>query len=74
VAAWTARDLAHGTADVGVPFAQSVRLRDALLAAGKEVTLHAVEGADHMWQGASDEPLHRLFDATLEFLRVSSVA
>ena len=26
--------LAHGTADLGVPFAQSVRLRDALLAAG----------------------------------------
>ena len=63
--------LAHGTADLGVPFAQSVRLRDALLAAGAEVSLHAVEGADHMWQGASDEQLHRLLDATLAFLRVS---
>jgi acetyl esterase/lipase len=66
--------LVHGTADLGVPFAQSVRLRDALLAAGAEVTLHAVEGADHMWQGASDEQLHRLFDATVEFLRVSGGA
>jgi acetyl esterase/lipase len=64
--------LAHGTADLGVPFAQSVRLRDALLAAGAEVTLHAVEGADHMWQGATDEQLHQLFDATLAFLRLSS--
>jgi len=62
--------LAHGTADLGVPFAQSVRLRDALLAAGAEVTLHAVEGADHLWQGATDEQLHRLFDATLAFLRL----
>jgi acetyl esterase/lipase len=64
--------LAHGTADLGVPFAQSVRLRDALLVAGKEVTLHAVEGADHMWRGASDEQLHRLLDVTAEFLRVTS--
>jgi len=62
--------LAHGTADLGVPFAQSVRLRDALLAAGAEVTLLAVEGADHLWQGATDEQLHRLFDATLAFLRL----
>jgi acetyl esterase/lipase len=66
--------LAHGTADLGVPFAQSVRLRDALLAAGAEVSLHAVEGADHMWQGASDEQLRRLLDATLEFLRRRSGA
>jgi dipeptidyl aminopeptidase/acylaminoacyl peptidase len=66
--------LAHGTADLGVPFAQSVRLRDALLAAGKEASLHVVEGADHMWQGASDEKLHQLFGATLEFLRLSSGA
>jgi acetyl esterase/lipase len=64
--------LAHGTADVGVPFAQSVRLRDALLAAGAEVSLHAVEGADHMWQGASDEQLRRVLDATVEFLRLCS--
>jgi hypothetical protein len=49
-------------------------MRDALLAAGAEVTLHAVEGADHMWQGASDAQLHRLVDATLEFLRVGSGA
>ena len=64
--------LAHGTADLGVPFAQSVRLRDGLLAAGAEVTLHAVEGADHMWQGASDEQLRQLLGATLAFLRLDS--
>jgi acetyl esterase/lipase len=60
--------LAHGTADVMVPYAQSLRLRDALRAAGKEVSLHTVDGADHMWKGATDEQLHRLLDATLAFL------
>jgi acetyl esterase/lipase len=42
--------LAHGHADLVSPYQQSVRLRDALLAAGKEVTLYTVEGAGHMWQ------------------------
>jgi acetyl esterase/lipase len=61
--------LAHGTADLLVPYQQSVRLRDALLAEGKQATLHPVEGADHMWRGASQEQLHALLDATLGFLR-----
>jgi acetyl esterase/lipase len=60
--------LAHGTADVMVPYAQSLRLRDVLRAAGKGVSLHTVEGADHMWKGATDEQFHRLLDATLAFL------
>jgi acetyl esterase/lipase len=64
--------LAHGTADLGVPFTQSLRLRDALVAAGKEVTLYPVAGANHLWLGASVEQLHQLFDATVKFLRVSS--
>jgi acetyl esterase/lipase len=61
--------LAHGTADLASPYQQSVRLRDALLAEGKQATLHTVEGAGHMWQGASDEQLHALLDATLTFLQ-----
>ena len=61
--------LAHGTADLLSPYQQSVRLRDALLAEGKQVTLHTVEGAGHMWQGASHEQLDALLDATLTFLR-----
>jgi len=65
--------IAHGTADLGVPFAQSARLRDALLAAGTDVTLHSVDGANHMWTGASDEQLHQLFDATVAFLRRGTV-
>jgi acetyl esterase/lipase len=60
--------LAHGTADLGVPFAQSVRMRQALLGAGAEAALHPVHGVGHMWQGATDEQLHGLLDATVEFL------
>lgn len=64
--------LAHGDADLLSPYEQSLRLRDRLLAAGKEVTLYTVEGAGHMWQGASDEQLHALLDATFAFLRQHS--
>jgi acetyl esterase/lipase len=37
-----------------VPPAQSVRLADALRAAGAPVELELVPGATHMWHGASD--------------------
>lgn len=45
--------LLHGTADESVPHAQSVRLRDALSAAGAEAQLHTYEGSAHVWR---DEP------------------
>jgi len=61
--------LAHGNADLVSPYQQSIRLRDALLAAGKEVTLYTVEGAGHMWQGASHDQLRALLGASLAFLR-----
>jgi acetyl esterase/lipase len=61
--------LAHGTADLLSPYQQSVRLRDALLAEGKQAALHTVEGAGHMWRGASHGQLDALLDATLTFLR-----
>jgi acetyl esterase/lipase len=61
--------LAHGNADLVSPYQQSIRLRDALAAAGKEATLYTVEGAGHMWQGASRDQLHALLDATFGFLR-----
>jgi acetyl esterase/lipase len=64
--------LAHGNADLVSPYQQSIRLRDALLAAGKEVTLYTVEGAGHMWQGASRDQLHALLGATFAFLRQHS--
>ncbi|MEU2349171.1 alpha/beta hydrolase [Modestobacter sp. NPDC049651] len=46
--------LLHGAADRFVPAVQSVRLRDALTAAGADVELHLLEDADHMWLGAPD--------------------
>jgi len=60
--------LAHGTADLGVPFAQSVRLREALTGVGVEAAWYPVDGVGHMWQGATDDQLHGLLKATLEFL------
>lgn len=41
----------HGTSDEQVPYQWSVRLRDELEAAGKEVTLFTYEGVRHSFQG-----------------------
>lgn len=60
--------LAHGTADLLVPYRQSVRLRDALLAEGRLADLHTVTRADHMWAGADREQLAELLDRTLAFV------
>ncbi|MGH3255355.1 MAG: prolyl oligopeptidase family serine peptidase [Streptosporangiaceae bacterium] len=46
--------LMHGAADDLVPPAQSIRLAQALRAAGASVELELVPGATHMWHGASD--------------------
>jgi acetyl esterase/lipase len=46
--------LMHGAADDLVPPAQSVRLAQALRAAGSPAELELVRGATHMWRGASD--------------------
>jgi hypothetical protein len=44
--------IGHGLNDTSVPSAQSVRLSDALTAAGVEHALMLVEGAGHGWLGA----------------------
>lgn len=46
--------LMHGTVDDLVPPAQSVRLAEALDAAGTQVELELIPGATHFWKGASD--------------------
>ncbi|MCU1572322.1 MAG: esterase/lipase [Micrococcaceae bacterium] len=63
--------LAHGTADRFVPTAQSVTFAAALEAAGADVELLLVEGADHMWQLPDRNPAAALeaADATIEFFR-----
>lgn len=59
--------IAHGTADAFVPFAQSAELAAALTAAGVDVELVPVVGADHLWRGVED-PQH-LLDAAMRFAR-----
>ncbi|MET9452556.1 alpha/beta hydrolase [Streptomyces cinerochromogenes] len=48
--------LVHGREDQVVPYSQSEALARALTAAGGEVTLRPVEGADHIFLGSSEVP------------------
>jgi len=64
--------LQHGTADDLVPAAQSVRLAEALAAAGAEVKLDLVPDATHFWKGASDVPA--IIGRSMEFLRARALA
>lgn len=63
--------LAHGTADRFVPPAQSTTLAAALEAAGTDVELLLIEGADHMWQLPGQDPAAaaKATDATIDFFR-----
>jgi acetyl esterase/lipase len=65
--------LQHGTDDTWVPVAQSVRLADALQAAGGSVELEVVPGADHFFDGAADVEgiFHRARDFVLRLDRGS---
>jgi acetyl esterase/lipase len=62
--------LMHGAADDIVPPAQSVRLAEALRAAGAAVELELVPGATHFWKGASD--VDGIVRRSVEFLRAHS--
>jgi acetyl esterase/lipase len=59
--------LMHGAADDLVPPAQSIRLAEALHAAGSAVELELIPGATHMWKGASD--VGGIVQRSVEFLR-----
>jgi acetyl esterase/lipase len=59
--------LMHGEADTMVPAAQSIRLAEALRAAGSIVELELVPGATHFWDGASD--IAAIVQRSIEFLR-----
>ncbi|GAA0994128.1 alpha/beta hydrolase [Subtercola frigoramans] len=48
--------LIHGDADRLVPVGQSIRLNDLLAAAGADVTLVTVPGADHVFAGTDPRP------------------
>src|SRR5437868_1740387 len=64
--------LMHGAADVMVPPAQSIRLAEALRAAGATVELELVPGATHLWTGASD--VGGIVRRSVGFLRALSSA
>ena len=59
--------LMHGAADDLVPPAQSIRLAEALHAAGATAELELVPGATHMWNGVSDTD--GIVRRSVEFLR-----
>jgi acetyl esterase/lipase len=59
--------LMHGAADVLVPPAQSIRMAEALRAAGGSVELELVPGATHFWDGASD--VGGIVRRSVQFLR-----
>lgn len=63
--------LAHGTADRFVPTAQATTLAAALEAAGADVELLLIEGADHMWSLPDKSPAaaQKVLDATIDFFR-----
>jgi acetyl esterase/lipase len=59
--------LQHGTADTAAPFDQSVRLHDALLAAGASSTLETIDGAEHFFGGEPADEIERIFARALTF-------
>jgi acetyl esterase/lipase len=59
--------LMHGAADDMVPAVQSIRLAEALGAAGAAIELELVPGATHFWNGATDVPA--IVQRSIEFLR-----
>ncbi len=59
--------LVHGDADTVVPLEQSVRLHEALRAAGASSRLVVVPGAEHGFPGAADPDA--VVAATVEHLR-----
>ncbi|WP_044386307.1 alpha/beta hydrolase [Streptomyces cyaneogriseus] len=61
----------HGTRDTVIPVAQGRALASALRAAGAEADFRPVPGADHLWIGAAEEDVARVFAATLEFARAA---
>ncbi len=62
--------LMHGTADDMVPAAQSIRLAEALAAAGAAVELELVPGARHFWNGAAD--VAGIVSRSIGFLRAQA--
>jgi acetyl esterase/lipase len=61
--------LQHGTADSMAPFDQSVRMHDALAAAGAPVEFDRFDGAEHFFEGCDDEEVRAIFERAMRFAR-----
>ena len=60
----------HGTADTGVPLSQGQALAAALTGAGaRTVETEWVDGANHMWIGASPDRAGELLERSVAFIR-----
>jgi len=60
----------HGTADATVPYPQSVKMRDALQAAGVPATLVTLPGVGHAFPLFSNQPAYEQSSCTaLAFLK-----
>lgn len=59
--------LQHGSADTMAPHDQSVRLADALVGAGVDATVETIDGAEHFFDGASDDVKLAVFERALAF-------
>jgi acetyl esterase/lipase len=61
--------LQHGTSDTAAPYDQSVRLHEALIAAGARSTLETVDDAGHFFGGRTDAEIEQIFTRALAFGR-----
>ncbi|MFI2642000.1 alpha/beta hydrolase fold domain-containing protein [Streptomyces sp. NPDC018610] len=61
--------LLHGADDTLVPARQSVRLAEALGAAGHHPELRLLAGGDHLWAGLSEEDVEDCYARTVDFAR-----
>ncbi|GAA4811666.1 alpha/beta hydrolase [Streptomyces ziwulingensis] len=66
--------LLHGTDDVLIPARQSVRLAEALRAAGHHPDLRLLSGGNHLWVGLSDADVAECYTRTVEFARRCTAA
>ncbi|AEY86886.1 alpha/beta hydrolase fold-3 domain protein [Streptomyces hygroscopicus subsp. jinggangensis 5008] len=61
--------LLHGVADTLIPARQSVRLAQALRAAGHHPDLRLLAGGDHLWVGLCEQDVEDCYVRTVDFAR-----
>jgi acetyl esterase/lipase len=59
----------HGTEDTWAPYDQGRCLREALAAAGGQVELETITGAEHFFEGCGQPQIEAIFQRAVDFLR-----